>query len=244
MENYSKIIDNVCNGEKSRQHIRKIIPILVYWAQHGETTHTYGDLTYELFGHRQYSGIGKQLEYVVRVLTEVEKATHEPIPTLNGLCTPMSSALPSEGFQFACPEYAGMDSSEKQAFVERKNREATGYTKWDWVLNILGLNPYRGNMDGIFPNEVDEKDLWEGHASRVYVNRYERSAEARKKCIALKGCTCFVCGMDFGKKYGAAGHGFIHIHHMIPLSAIGKAYQIDFQKDLVPVCPNCHAMLH
>ena len=29
-----------------------------------------------------------------------------------------------------------------------------------------------------------------------------------------------------------------------PISSIKEEYQIDYEKDLVPVCPNCHAMIH
>ena len=28
------------------------------------------------------------------------------------------------------------------------------------------------------------------------------------------------------------------------ISIIKKEYQIDYEKDLIPVCPNCHAMIH
>ena len=97
----------------------------------------------------------------------------------------------------------------------------------------------------IFPEEIDEHSvLYEGAVSKVAVNRYERNAEARSQCIALKGCKCSVCGLDFEKVYGEIGKGFIHIHHIKPISEIGKNYQIDQKKDLIPVCPNCHAMLH
>tara|TARA_B110000971_G_C19826420_1_gene415825 strand:- start:535 stop:747 length:213 start_codon:yes stop_codon:yes gene_type:complete len=50
--------------------------------------------------------------------------------------------------------------------------------------------------------------------------------------------------MNFEKKYGAIGEGFIHVHHIKQLSDIGKEYEVDPVSDLVPVCPNCHAMLH
>ena len=38
--------------------------------------------------------------------------------------------------------------------------------------------------------------------------------------------------------------GFIHIHHLIPLSGIKQDYRLNPETDLIPVCPNCHAMLH
>ena len=90
----------------------------------------------------------------------------------------------------------------------------------------------------------EDNDYYEGALMTVEVNKYERSRTARDKCIALKGCRCAVCGMDFGEMYGPAGKGFIHVHHLVPISSIGKEYKLDAERDLVPVCPNCHYMLH
>jgi len=53
-----------------------------------------------------------------------------------------------------------------------------------------------------------------------------------------------VCGMDFVSRYGELGSGFIHVHHVIPVSKMGPNYIVDPINDLTPVCPNCHAMLH
>ncbi|WP_175752305.1 HNH endonuclease [Burkholderia anthina] len=55
---------------------------------------------------------------------------------------------------------------------------------------------------------------------------------------------CVVCAFDFGTKYGALGEGFIHVHHLRPLSQIKEEHEVDPIADLRPVCPNCHAMLH
>ena len=84
----------------------------------------------------------------------------------------------------------------------------------------------------------------EGAVHEVVMTRYERSREAREACIRLKGCRCAVCGMDFESHYGEIGRGFIHVHHIIPISSIGEAYQVNPATDLMPVCPNCHNMLH
>lgn len=73
---------------------------------------------------------------------------------------------------------------------------------------------------------------------------YERDLNARKECINLKGTICYVCNFDFGKFYGQMGEGFIHVHHTEHMSSQKGPYQIEPEKDLVPVCPNCHAMLH
>ncbi len=58
------------------------------------------------------------------------------------------------------------------------------------------------------------------------------------------GTRCQVCGLDMAKRYGDIGQGFIHIHHLVPLSEIKQDYRLDPKTDLIPVCPNCHAMLH
>ena len=90
----------------------------------------------------------------------------------------------------------------------------------------------------------EDNDFYEGAMMTVAVNRYERSQSAREECIAMKGCRCMVCGMDFEERYGQIGRNFIHIHHLVPISSIGREYKLDVEKDLIPVCPNCHYMLH
>ena len=55
---------------------------------------------------------------------------------------------------------------------------------------------------------------------------------------------CFVCGFNFKSAYGNAGDGFIHVHHLKPLSEADEEYELDPVKDLRPVCPNCHAVIH
>jgi hypothetical protein len=98
----------------------------------------------------------------------------------------------------------------------------------------------------LFPDEIDELDeiLNEGAVSSVSVNRYERNRKARELCLEHYGMECRVCGMDFGRHYGKIGVGFMHVHHTVELSTIRKEYTVDPIRDLVPVCPNCHSMLH
>ncbi len=84
----------------------------------------------------------------------------------------------------------------------------------------------------------------EGSVRRVAVNAYERDSAARAACIAHWGVECRVCGINFEGVYGKIGKGFIHVHHRVPMSSIGREYEIDPIDDLAPVCPNCHAMLH
>lgn len=95
------------------------------------------------------------------------------------------------------------------------------------------------------PEEVDPKEVFrEGASKTVTVNQYERSAVARSKCLAHYGYKCTVCSFDFEEAYGEIGKNYIHVHHIIPISEIGKEYELNPVTDLVPVCPNCHAMIH
>jgi predicted HNH restriction endonuclease len=94
------------------------------------------------------------------------------------------------------------------------------------------------------PGDEDVHQLPEGAKKTVQVNRYERNRLARKRCIDKFGAVCAVCDIDFGQTYGEFASGFIHVHHIVPVASIGKTYRLDPLKDLVPVCPNCHAMLH
>lgn len=81
---------------------------------------------------------------------------------------------------------------------------------------------------------------------QVSVNKYERDGAARRKCIAAHGTDCAVCGIDLGAVYGDFASGYIHVHHKTPVAEAAKhgEYELDPVEDLVPVCPNCHAMLH
>jgi hypothetical protein len=90
----------------------------------------------------------------------------------------------------------------------------------------------------------------EGNRTAVLVNKYERQSENRDACIRANGTSCKVCGFDFPSMFGsigfgANGKGYIHVHHLTTLASLkGKARRFDPAKDMLPVCPNCHEMLH
>ncbi|HBB96341.1 MAG TPA: HNH endonuclease [Blastocatellia bacterium] len=89
----------------------------------------------------------------------------------------------------------------------------------------------------------DEK-LIEGAAKSVAVNSYERNPVARARCLEHHGYSCTVCSFSFESFYGPVGKNYIHVHHLVPLSETKGEYVVDPVNDLVPVCPNCHAMIH
>jgi len=107
-------------------------------------------------------------------------------------------------------------------------------------LNITRLVPAT-----VIPEEIVNPDKYqEGSTKTISVNVYERNSKARKKCIEHFGDNCTICGFNFGAVFGELGEGFIHVHHLKPLSEIKESYNLDPITDLRPVCPNCHSMLH
>jgi hypothetical protein len=84
----------------------------------------------------------------------------------------------------------------------------------------------------------------EGARRQSVSTQIERNPRARAACIAAYGTRCTVCEIDFEVVYGILGRGFVHVHHLTPLATTTEQREVDPIRDLRPVCPNCHAMLH
>ncbi len=89
----------------------------------------------------------------------------------------------------------------------------------------------------------DEK-LFEGKLCQGWGNRYERNAAARRIALERYGLRCSACDVLIEEIYGELGRGYIHVHHVAELASRGERHEVDPVRDLRPVCPNCHAMLH
>lgn len=94
------------------------------------------------------------------------------------------------------------------------------------------------------PNTVSYEGKKEGQTSYGYSKKYERNPKNRIAAIKIHGCKCACCGFDFEKVYGERGAGFIEIHHNKPLYSLDEEIVINPETDLVPVCSNCHRMIH
>ncbi|EOO79499.1 hypothetical protein IC7_00571 [Bacillus cereus BAG1O-1] len=99
-------------------------------------------------------------------------------------------------------------------------------------------------------NDIDSEQAEEesyhkdGAVKGYYGKRYERNPENRKKAIEIHGLSCVACGFNFEEVYGDRGKDFIEVHHVKPLSTVSGEVTIDPKEDLVPVCSNCHRMIH
>jgi len=102
---------------------------------------------------------------------------------------------------------------------------------------------YDPSVHDTHESEHEDSGSNEGKKRRISSYQYERSRTLRNKCLEHWGYACVVCGLCFVDRYGEVGRNFIHVHHLNPVSTTGitKTNPI---KDLIPVCPNCHSMLH
>ena len=115
----------------------------------------------------------------------------------------------------------------------------------------LKANP-RSKKKTDIPKETDAGDNpdyplnhSEGARKEMEMERAYRNREARNECIRAWGAQCQVCGLKFAKLYGEElGQGFIEVHHLIPISSRRGEYKIDPITELVPLCSNCHSMIH
>jgi len=133
------------------------------------------------------------------------------------------------------------------SIIDAKDNLEVGQAATAIMLEVSFFGGSEAQADG-GPDGVQEKRAStateEGRLITVLVNRYERDPALRSACLELFGPNCVVCGFDFLATYGELGRDFCHIHHIKPLSEVGREHKVDPRKDLVPVCPNCHAMLH
>lgn len=149
------------------------------------------------------------------------------------------------------PPFIQCDDLKKQGFdidlirgLCVKQTDARTFRELQERLDRAGAIKFSQTFE-LQPEELsDITELYEGAVRQVPVNAYERNREARRQCIAHYGPRCAVCGHTLEDIYGEAGKDLIHVHHLRELADVGQEYRVDPIKDLRPVCPNCHAVIH
>lgn len=105
------------------------------------------------------------------------------------------------------------------------------------------LNQFLMAVDVVFDDL--SQTFTEGKTHSLSVKAFERNEQARDACLKHYGYSCQICGINFEKFYGEIGENFIHVHHVDFISSFnGIEHKINPIEGLIPVCPNCHAMLH
>lgn len=80
-------------------------------------------------------------------------------------------------------------------------------------------------------------------------NRSQKLRNAAIQHFTEKGSIkCALCGFDFEKTYGEYGKGFIEVHHIKPIYQFTSDDETktikDAIKNLMPLCSNCHRIVH
>jgi len=115
----------------------------------------------------------------------------------------------------------------------------------EFRFDISFKNPSLGSKEEYFddPIETEFADE-EGKSSLKKHLVKERSTKLIKLFkSSLESFDCKICGLNFEKLYGEIGANFIEAHHTKPLALINEGELVSI-KDLIPVCSNCHRMLH
>ncbi len=141
--------------------------------------------------------------------------------------------------------------------IDWKELQQSPLSSFRWGVQASGISipkPVAEALEGLWksrtgrapgtPPAAIATTLPEGAKRSIVVNAYERNLLARAACIAHHGHRCHVCGVDLGEKFGEIADGFIHVHHIVPISSIGHNYEVNPIHDLIPVCPTCHAVIH
>ena len=93
---------------------------------------------------------------------------------------------------------------------------------------------------------ADISQATEGDSVRIEeLEIVRRNPQLRQACIRKWGYQCQCCGMDFASLYGEElGKNFIEVHHLKPISTYKDRRPEDYVDNLVPLCSNCHSMIH
>ena len=104
------------------------------------------------------------------------------------------------------------------------------------------------NFEGVVASDLDsleaEEEYFEGTRKQRFVNYYERDKNLRAAAVEHHGVTCKVCSFNFEQEYGERGKDYIEVHHLRPVSTLGKQTKVDPKTDMTVLCSNCHRMIH
>jgi 5-methylcytosine-specific restriction protein A len=120
-------------------------------------------------------------------------------------------------------------------------------TDHDWQVVAADLVlPLLSMLLALLDAEDVESDTsaWEGSSYEVLSTRYERKQVNRDICLRIRGIRCLCCNRSMEEEYGSVARDLIEVHHVTPASAMGSQCRVNPTTDLIPVCPNCHRVLH
>jgi 5-methylcytosine-specific restriction protein A len=140
--------------------------------------------------------------------------------------------------------WADLELSVRQIFSSEEDAfEAFRTSLLDILCILLSLLVEAEAWEAELTEDIELGDF-EGDKTYAVVAKYERSRYNRAICLRYYGFTCRGCGTHMETKYGPIGQDVIHVHHIVPVSQMFGEYRLDPIQDLVPLCPNCHNVVH
>lgn len=195
---------------------------------YGELAKAVGQLRGEAMSPRGFSEcLGRIQEYCKEL----------DLPALSVMVTLKGESTPGDGF-ISCyrslhPEAAGKTD---QAIIAEETEGCLTCKNWQSLLGFIAAKSNNAEQIALHTYEEGER-VAQGASDEI-----KRSPAARAACLAAKGTRCIVCEKDSVEIYGIPG--IVHVHHLDPLSESTGSHEVDPVEDLVPVCPNCHAVIH
>lgn len=141
----------------------------------------------------------------------------------------------------------------------RKTNYPVTKSEWDIIQKEIKKRGLEDNAKNVSANsanqcninekpvinvELEINSLFEGSEKIVVQSIKRRVQKLREMAIQHHGTTCVVCGFSFAKKYGELGKDFIEIHHLNPIFEYTEEINVNPKTDLVPLCSNCHRIIH
>lgn len=197
---------------------------------------TYGELSTQmksLYGYdvNPHVGFGAPLGRILKTCAELGLPCIT-VMVVNQQWKPGSGFAPY--YREVHPESAGMTDAQIRLEEERAVKACTDWSRLaeHYGIELSKLDPSYSAQAYVEGGRIVREKL---------VSESKRIPALRAKCLAIRGATCLVCGFNSEERYGVPG--IVEVHHLRPLSD-GIERETDPAKDLVPVCPNCHALIH
>lgn len=122
---------------------------------------------------------------------------------------------------------------------EKFNSDQTSLKRFELLVHFSQIPKVVFEKQNLLGKNYDE--FLEGFKTEIVKEVNYRNKELIAKAKLELGTTCGICNFNFEEKYGLHGKGFIEMHHLSPISEGKRISKIN---DLLPVCSNCHRMLH
>lgn len=121
----------------------------------------------------------------------------------------------------------------------------SGFLESKAFKNIIKPPKTAKSAKPVKPVMPKERIMTEGEKKHVEFETANRNPKLRQACIDKYGYQCQCCGMNFADMYGEElGAQFIEVHHLKMISTYDEQKPEDYLENLVPLCSNCHSMIH